>query len=85
MEKQAESAWGLSVQGVTEYGNAGHTKTQRKIGIGTRVRRIPRQPKELAEAKLFQCLMEKEEEKGRRKSKMCKCLKVVYVLFFFSW
>lgn len=50
VEKQAESAWGLSEQGDAEYGNAGHTKIQRKIGNGMRMRRIPGELKELAEA-----------------------------------
>lgn len=51
VEKQAESAWGLSEQGDAEYGNAGHTTIQRKIGKGMRMRRIPGELKELAEAK----------------------------------
>lgn len=51
MEKQAESAWGLSEQGDAACGNAGHTKIQRKIGNGMRMRRTPGQLRELAEAK----------------------------------
>lgn len=51
VEKQAGSVWGPSEQGDTEYGNAGCTKTQRKIGNGMRMRRIPGELNELAEAK----------------------------------